>query len=93
MKTRIVDIARLAQVSPGTVDRVIHKRGEVSENTRKRIEEIIKELNYQPDIHARTLASKKDTHFYVFLPVSANENDFWSFPLKGIEKALSEVGH
>lgn len=91
MKIRIKDIARLAQVSPGTVDRVIHKRGEVSEKTRERIEQIIQELNYQPDILARVLASKKNYVFSVLMPVSVNENDFWNSPSIGINKAIDEV--
>ncbi len=91
MKVRIKDIARLAQVSPGTVDRVIHNRGEVSEKTRNKIREIIEELNYQPDILARTLASKKSFQFAVLMPVSVNENDFWNSPRLGIDKALNEV--
>jgi LacI family transcriptional regulator len=91
MKVRIKDIARLAQVSPGTVDRVIHNRGEVSEKTRKKVDEIIQELNYQPDILARTLASKRNYSFSVLMPVSVHDNDFWNSPKAGIEKALAEV--
>ncbi|MGC9341239.1 MAG: substrate-binding domain-containing protein [Bacteroidales bacterium] len=91
MKIRIKDIARLAQVSPGTVDRVIHNRGEVSEKTREKIQNIIQELNYQPDILARVLASKKNFIFSVLMPVSVNENDFWNSPSIGIDKAIVEV--
>jgi LacI family transcriptional regulator len=91
LKIRIKDIARLAQVSPGTVDRVLHKRGEVSEKTREKIEQIVQELNYQPDILARVLASKKNFIFSVLMPVSVNENDFWNSPSLGIDKAIVEV--
>lgn len=91
MKITIKDIARLAEISPGTVDRVIHNRGEVSEKTREKVEKIIQELNYQPDILARTLASKKKILFAVLMPVSVNENDFWSSPSIGIDKAIIEV--
>lgn len=93
MKPRIVDIARLAQVSPGTVDRVIHNRGEVSEQTRKKILDILEELNYQPDILAKSLATKKKLHFVLLIPVSANENDFWLAPLSGVEQGMNEVAH
>ena len=93
MKTRIVDIARLANVSPGTVDRVIHNRGEVSETTRKKVEDIIQELDYQPDILARSLATKRQLNFFLLIPVSANENEFWHAPLKGVDKALGEIQH
>ena len=91
MKVKIKDIARLAMVSAGTVDRVIHNRGEVSEETREKINKLISELNYKPDLLAQTLASKRSRTFSVIMPVSANENDFWAAPAKGIEKAVSEI--
>ncbi len=91
MKVTIKDIARLAMVSTGTVDRVIHNRKEVSDETRKRVKDILTELNYQPDILAQTLASKRSWTFSVIMPVSVNGNDFWSAPVKGIEKALQEI--
>ncbi len=37
-RVRIKDIAEIANVSTGTVDRVIHHRGEVSRGTRERIQ-------------------------------------------------------
>jgi len=91
LKIKIKDIAQLAQVSTGTVDRVIHNRGEVSEVTRKKVEKILAEFNYQPDILAQTLASKRSLTFSVIMPVSVNGNDFWSAPVNGIEKALREI--
>ena len=56
-KIRIVDIAKLAGVSPGTVDRVIHNRGRIAPDKKERIEEIIKQLGYRPNIAARLLAT------------------------------------
>ncbi len=91
MKVRIKDIARLAQVSPGTVDRVIHNRGEVSEKTRTKVDNILKDLDYKPDILASTLASKKTYLFAVLMPVSVNGNDFWHAPNMGIDRALGEI--
>ena len=44
----IREIARLAGVSTGTVDRVIHNRGEVSENSRIRVEQPLKRFEYKP---------------------------------------------
>ena len=55
-------------VSIGTVDRVLHKRGEVSESTKKRILKIISELDYKPNIFASNLASKKSAVFATLLP-------------------------
>lgn len=47
-RIRIKDIAKMADVSVGTVDRVIHGRSGVSEASRKRVEEILKQLDYHP---------------------------------------------
>ena len=58
-RIRIKDIARLADVSVGTVDRVIHSRSGVSEASKKRVEEILKQLDYQPNMYASALASNK----------------------------------
>jgi len=88
---RIKDIAKLAGVSPGTVDRVIHKRGDVSEETRKKVQAILNKSDYHPDILARTLSSKKTYLFSVIMPVSVNGNDFWEAPKSGIEKAVGEI--
>ena len=53
---RIVDIAKMAGVSVGTVDRVIHNRGRVSEENRKKVQAILEMVNYQPNLMARSLA-------------------------------------
>lgn len=90
-KIRIKDIAEMAGVSTGTVDRVIHGRSGVSESTRVLIQEIIEEHDYQPDILAGVLASNRTYRFLVCMPASVNAHAFWKFPLKGIESALDEI--
>lgn len=55
---RIVDIAKMAGVSVGTVDRVIHNRGRVSEENRKKVQAILEMVHYQPNLMARSLALK-----------------------------------
>ena len=47
-RIRIKDIAQMAEVSVGTVDRVLHGRTGVSEASRKKVENILKQLDYQP---------------------------------------------
>ena len=59
-RVRIKDIAKMADVSVGTVDRVIHGRSGVSESSRKRVEEILKQLDYQPNMYASALASEQE---------------------------------
>ena len=92
-RIRIKDIARLASVSTGTVDRVIHGRDGVSETTRQRVEQIIEEYDYQPDILAGDLASSKTYRWMVCMPDVVNAHAFWSLPVLGVEKALEELRH
>lgn len=90
-RIRIIDIARIAGVSTGTVDRVIHQRSGVSQKTRKHVQEILDKYDYQPDILAGVLASNKSYHFLVCMPESVNAHEFWKLPLKGVESALKEI--
>ncbi len=87
---RIVDIARLAGVSPGTVDRVLHNRGKVSADKKEKIEQVLKEINYRPNIIARSLAMKKHYTIAVLMP-DFEKGSYWDGLHKGIEKAASEL--
>ncbi len=92
-RIRIVDIAGLAGVSAGTVDRVLHNRGEVSPKTREKVMDIIKELNYEPDILASALAAKKTFRIAALLPYGTDQIPFWKYPVAGIEEGLLEIMH
>lgn len=87
----VKEIARRANVSIATVDRVIHNRPGVSPKTKSKIEAIIKELNYQPNILASRLASGKVFDIAVLIPEGSEETDFWQSPLKGIKRAEAEI--
>lgn len=88
----VKEIARRANVSLATVDRVIHERAGVSPKTRKKVTAIIKELNYQPNILARRLASRKIIQLATLIPkVSPEETTYWEAPLQGILKADEQI--
>lgn len=87
-RIRIKDIARLADVSVGTVDRVIHGRSGVSEASKKRVEEILKQLDYQPNMYASALASNKKYSFACLLP-KHKKGEYWTDVEKGIHEAIS----
>jgi LacI family transcriptional regulator len=91
-KTGIKEIARLAKVSIGTVDRVLHNRGEVAESTRIQVLKIIDKLGYTPNLLAKSLASKKKYSIAVLIP-EPNDNLYWEKPLIGIKAAASEINH
>lgn len=89
--TGIREIARRAQVSIATVDRVIHKRTGVSMKTRDKINRIISDLNYQPNLLARRLASRKVIRIATLIPGVSPDTSFWEAPLQGIEQAENEL--
>ena len=84
---RIKDIAEKAGCSIGTVDRVIHNRGKVSEPVRERVLRIIKELDYKPNVSARVLAGKRSLTLGILLP-ACRRGEYWELPQLGINEAM-----
>ena len=88
----VKEIARKGNVSLATVDRVLHNRSGVSSKTRNKIITIIKELNYQPNLLARRLASRKVFQLVTLIPkVSPEETTYWEAPLQGILQAEDQI--
>jgi LacI family transcriptional regulator len=90
-KIRIKDIAERANVSIGTVDRVLHNRGEVKEETKKNVLSIVEEMGYIPNLLAKTLALKKKFRIAVIIPDTSDNNPYWERPLKGILEGAKEI--
>jgi LacI family transcriptional regulator len=88
---RIKDIANRANVSIGTVDRVLHKRGRVSTETETKIRRIVEELDYQPNIFARHLKLDKNFTFGVLMPKPSQDSNFWTLPMTGINRAVRDL--
>jgi len=84
-------IARLAGVSIGTVDRVLHDRGGVSPETKEKIEGIITDLGFTPNILARQLSLNKTYTFRVVLPRSDQDSGYWALCLSGIRRAERDL--
>ena len=88
-KYTIKNIAELAGVSKGTVDRVIHKRGKVSAIALEKVTAILNEIDYKPNLLARSLKNTKDYHICVVLP-DYNKDAFWLPCYQGIVEAVNE---
>jgi LacI family transcriptional regulator len=88
-KYTIKNIAEIAGVSKGTVDRVIHKRGKVSAKSLEKVNAVLSEIDYQPNLLARSLKNTKQHHICVVLP-DYNKDPFWLPCHKGIKEAISE---
>lgn len=91
-KVTIKDIAQIANVSRGTVDRVINGRGNVSEEISKRVEKIARDLGFEKNLVASALASNKKYRLAVVMP-DANADIFWELPRRGILLALASIKH
>ncbi|GAB6013332.1 LacI family DNA-binding transcriptional regulator [Viscerimonas tarda] len=87
---RIVDIAKIAGVSPGTVDRVLHNRGKVSPDKKEKVEKVLKEINYEPNIIARSLAMKRHYTILVLIPYF-EKGGYWDVLNTGITRASKEL--
>src|SRR6187549_558436 len=83
---RIKDIAKMAKVSVGTVDRVIHKRGEVSAESYKKVMAILEKTGYKPNLIARTLGNHKTFRIVAILPDS-KQDEYWKMAFEGVQKA------
>ena len=88
-KIRIKDIAERAGVSVGTVDRVLHKRPNVSASALKRVEKALEEMNYQPNMYASALAYNRSYKFYCLIPKHASEA-YWDEIEMGAMKAIEQ---
>lgn len=85
------EIAALAGVSIGTVDRVLHRRGRVSEATKARIEAIIEKYQFTPNPIARSLKRNRPYRFCALIPRRDQDAGYWGQILAGIERAAGEL--
>jgi LacI family transcriptional regulator len=69
MPLTLEDIARKCGVSRSTVSRVINREANVSPDTRQRVEEMIAQINFQPNLAARGLAAGKTRVLGVVIPM------------------------
>lgn len=88
-KVTIKDVAQMAGVSKGTVDRVIHNRGEVSAESLKRVLDVIDRIGYKPNVYASLLASRKHYRIVCLIP-DFETGEFWEIAYKGIQRAYEE---
>ena len=96
MKVTIKDVAREAKVATSTVSRVLAKSDKISEETKERVNEAIKKLNYTPSIVARGLAKNKTRILAVILPQGAEssfENPFFVQAMKGISMCAQKENY
>ena len=86
-KIRIKDIAERSGVSVGTVDRVLHNRPNVSADAREKVEKVLREIHYQPNIYASALAYNRKYTFCCLLP-DHDSNAYWTNVEKGLRQCI-----
>ncbi len=86
----IKDIAKLSGYSIGTVSRVINHHPDVSESTRQRIEQVIKDLNFQPNSNAKLL--KQSGTSAVTVLVKGSKNVFFESILEDMQQVFKDNG-
>lgn len=90
-RPKIKDIAERAGVSVATVSRALSGSSLVTDETRKRINALARELNYRPNVSARNLRTRRSMS--VLLVVRDVGNPFYLEILKGVEATAREAGY
>ena len=86
----IKEIAELAGVSRGTVDRVLNGRGSVSEQTARKVLDIAQALQYRPNRAGIVLAAQK-RNLKIGVLLFDNGNPFFDEVLCGVQKKAQEL--
>ena len=87
IKVTIKDVAKEAGVATSTVSRVLSNNPKISDETKERVNEAIKKLNYKPNAIARSLANNKTRILGVVVPSEADDllmNPFFINAMKGM---------
>lgn len=90
-RVTITEVARLAGVSLGTASHVLNNTSSVSEKLRKRVLDAVQELNYTPNLVARSLRSKATGTVGVI--VSNLENPFFTEVAQAIQDTVYKLGY
>lgn len=80
----------MAGVSAGTVDRVLHHRGDVSPASMEKVQRVLDDIDYHPNMFAIGLAAKKRYRIICIIPYYI-ERDYWHAVAQGIERAAQEL--
>jgi len=71
-KLTIVDIAKIAGVSPSTVSLVMNKRPGISEETRRRVMDVVERMNFAPSQSARSQILKSTQNIAVLFNMNSH---------------------
>jgi LacI family transcriptional regulator len=89
----IKEIAKRANVSIGTVDRIIHNRGGCSEKTRQKVMKIVEETGFKPNVVASHLVKSRSYSIGAVMPFPYQNDKFWELSKIGIERGRTSFPH
>lgn len=92
----IKDVARQAGVSPSTVSRVISNHSSISESTKKHVRQVMRKLNYYPNMNARNLVHNRAYSIGIVLPTDSDnfyQNPYFPAVLRGINQSASQSNY
>jgi len=98
-RATLKDVAQLAQVSVATVSYVLNGKRSISEQTKQRVNDAIRQLNYVPDLNARSLSSRDSKLIGIVIPQTEPgsklmlQNDFYSEIIGSIEYCARQNGY
>lgn len=84
------EVARRAGVSPATVSRVLNKTHAISPETSQRVLDVVRQLNYYKNVHARRLATGRSDLFG--LVISEIANPYFPEIIRGFQAAAWDRG-
>lgn len=87
----IKQLAKQLNLSISTISRALNDSYDISPGTRKKVLELAKKLNYQPNPHASSLRRHKSKTIAVVVPEIAN--NFFALAINGIQLAAREKGY
>lgn len=88
---RLEDIAKRLNITKVSISKALRDHKDISEETRKKVKEMAKEMGYHPNLQARSLTSKKSLTIGVIVPKIAHT--FFASAIEGIYEAAEESGY
>lgn len=88
-KITIYQVAQRAGVAISTVSRVLNNSPNVSQATKDKVNEAIKDLNFRPQVSARNLASRKPQMLAIAVP--SFTTPYYTEVLKGVKDEIDDL--
>lgn len=96
MKRTIYDVAKAMELSPGTISKILHNKGNVSKKTRERVLNYVKEIGFVADSSARILKAKRSSTLGIVFSDIAHfglEHPFFSSVLQHFKNYVERLGY